>query len=239
VLGHTDKVCPKLFELEHDDGTRGWGDTIRPLIKRVGTAATNKYLQDPIPSRPQGASGSNTRSHADFSNDIPHATSSPAAGNLDGRIIAVQKEISAIKSGILSAQKQALTKAGRIQTGAASSHTPSVSSVLPSLLENNTEQPRPVVLGLLAERHNNAQGESLICLEAAEHVDAGADLKKRKRAKATSSIQVTETLTSGVEGFVGPSLGDGMDIVISVHDNPMYDESDVTAGPEVQACREL
>jgi hypothetical protein len=30
-----------------------------------------------------------------------------------------------------------------------------------------------------------------------------------------------------------------MDIVISVHDNPMNDVSDVTAGPEVQACREL
>jgi hypothetical protein len=114
-----------------------------------------------------------------------------------------------------------------------------VSPVLPSLLENNTEQPRPVVLGLLAERQNHAQGESLICLEAAEHIDAGAELKKRKRAKAVTSNQEAETLTSGVEGIVGPSLGDGMDIVIYVHDNPMYDVSDVTAGPEVQACREL
>jgi hypothetical protein len=114
-----------------------------------------------------------------------------------------------------------------------------VSPVLPSLLENNTEQLRPVVLGLLAERQNYAQGESLICLEAAEHIDAGAELKKRKRAKAVTSNQEAETLTSGVEGIVGPSLGDGMDIVIYVHDNPMYDVSDVTAGPEVQACREL
>jgi hypothetical protein len=30
-----------------------------------------------------------------------------------------------------------------------------------------------------------------------------------------------------------------MDNVNSIHDNPMYDEFDVTAGPEVQACREL
>jgi 14-3-3 protein epsilon len=25
MLGHTDKSCPKLFDMEIDDGTRGWG----------------------------------------------------------------------------------------------------------------------------------------------------------------------------------------------------------------------
>jgi hypothetical protein len=37
--------------------------------------------------------------------DATHTTSTPTVGNFDGRIIAVQREISAIKSGILSAQK--------------------------------------------------------------------------------------------------------------------------------------
>jgi 14-3-3 protein epsilon len=47
LLGHTDKNCPKLFDMEHDDGVRGWGENLRPLIKRMGTPATNKYLKYP------------------------------------------------------------------------------------------------------------------------------------------------------------------------------------------------
>jgi 14-3-3 protein epsilon len=58
LLGHTDKNCPKLFDMEHDDGVRGWGENLRPLVKRMGTSATNKYLKDPIPSRPQPATAS-------------------------------------------------------------------------------------------------------------------------------------------------------------------------------------
>jgi hypothetical protein len=42
LLGHTDKNCPKLFDMDHDDGTRGWGENLRPLITRIGTSATNK-----------------------------------------------------------------------------------------------------------------------------------------------------------------------------------------------------
>jgi hypothetical protein len=44
--------------MEHDDGVRGWGENLRPLVKRMGTLATNKYLKDPIPSRPQPATAS-------------------------------------------------------------------------------------------------------------------------------------------------------------------------------------
>jgi 14-3-3 protein epsilon len=34
LLGHTDKNCPKLFDMDHDDGTRGWGK-IFALLSRV------------------------------------------------------------------------------------------------------------------------------------------------------------------------------------------------------------
>jgi 14-3-3 protein epsilon len=30
LLGHTDKNCPKLFNMELGDGVRGWGENLRP-----------------------------------------------------------------------------------------------------------------------------------------------------------------------------------------------------------------
>jgi hypothetical protein len=151
----------------------------------------------------------------------------------------VRKEISAIKSGILSAQNQAWIKFGRNINGAGPSNTPILPAASPPLLVGNKIQTRPVVLGLLAETPNQPQGDTLLCLEAAENDDLGTDLKKRKRAKAAGVIQEAENVSVGVEGIVGHSLGIGMDNVISIHDNHMYDVSDVTAGPKVQACREL
>jgi len=54
LIGHTDKVCLELFELEADDGVRNWGADLKPVTQRIGTAATNRWLQDPIPaSMPQ------------------------------------------------------------------------------------------------------------------------------------------------------------------------------------------
>ena len=47
LLGHTDKSCPRLFEMEEDDGVRGWGEFFRPIDRRMGTATTNVWLQDP------------------------------------------------------------------------------------------------------------------------------------------------------------------------------------------------
>jgi hypothetical protein len=46
-------------------------------------------------------------------------------------------------------------------------------------------------------------------------------------------------MKNGVDGIVGPSLGIGVDNVINNHHHPMYDVAIVTAGPDVQACREL
>jgi hypothetical protein len=131
--------------------------------------------------------GLETRFQAESPRDTSHNSPPPVAGNFDGRIIAVQKEISAIKSGLLNAQKHALSKSGKSQIGAASSHIPLMISDSPPLLESNRTQHRPVVLGLLAEGHNQVQGDDLLCLESAEVDDTGADLKKRKRAKAAAS----------------------------------------------------
>ena len=50
LIGHTDKVCPELFELEYDDGVRNWGAYLKLVSQKIGMAATNRWLQDPIPS---------------------------------------------------------------------------------------------------------------------------------------------------------------------------------------------
>jgi hypothetical protein len=183
VLGHMDKDCTKLFDMEQDDGVREWGDNIRPLIKRMGTAATNKYLQDPIPSRSQFVTGSGSGTQGVSSHDTTNSHPTPAASNLDGRLVAVQREISAIKSGILTAQKQALAKSGRNLFGVGPSHIPLVSTDSSSLAVSNMSQSQPVVMGLLAEPTIQPQGDNILCLEAAESVEVGVDLKKKKASK--------------------------------------------------------
>jgi 14-3-3 protein epsilon len=246
LLGHTDKNCPKLFDMDHDDGTRGWGESIRPLSSRQGTSATNKYIQDPIPSRPYAMSVNATGTGAAPAPNSQPNDSAPISGNLDGRIVAVQKEISAIKSGILIAQKQALVKAGKVSHEASSSHVAMLPAATPTPLAYTSDQQRPVVLGLLAEAPNKGQGADLLCSEDAETEDNGAELKKRKRAKAVKSQTAEDTICSGSVGLAidVTRQGNGIDEVMFI-ENPMYDANNVMldvnnvmAGPDDQACRE-
>jgi 14-3-3 protein epsilon len=246
VLGHTDKNCPKLFDLEYDDGTREWGENLRPLANRIGTAATNKYLKDPIPSSPQVSSqmGASHQFAAAAAHNTTHTPAAPVVGNLDGRIIAVQREISAIKSGILSAQKQAMVKSGKNLNIASASNNLMVLSATPSSVVDFNFQNQPVVQGLLAETPPSTLGEDNSGLKNTDLDDEGVELKKRKRAKATSGDKAADNMNIGAEGLdtICTSLGMGMNDVLSFHDNPMYDvteATDVTAGPDDQACREL
>jgi len=41
LLGHTEKVCPDLFELDSDDDVRNWGTNLKSVSHRVGTTTTN------------------------------------------------------------------------------------------------------------------------------------------------------------------------------------------------------
>jgi len=41
LIGHTDKVCPELFELDADDSVLNWGDDLKLVSQRIGTAATD------------------------------------------------------------------------------------------------------------------------------------------------------------------------------------------------------
>jgi 14-3-3 protein epsilon len=246
VLGHTDKNCPKRFDMDQDDGVRGWGENLRPLPTRIGTSATNKYLKDPIPSRPQNMSAAGTGSSFATAPSFPPPESTPNSVNLDGRIVAVQREISAIKSGILDAQKQAMVKAGKSTYAASSSQNLMLPTATPLLTVGDVPRHRPIVLGLLAEPNTHVHGADTFDSEAAETDEIGADLKKRKRAKAVETSKDAETICSGAVGLAidVTRQGNGTDDVMFI-DNPVYDANNVmldtnnvTAGPGDQACRE-
>jgi hypothetical protein len=239
LLGHTDKNCPKLFDMDHDDGTRGWSESIRPLTSHQGTSATNKYIKDPIPSRPHAMSANSTGTQAAPVPNFHQGDSTPISGNLDGRIVAVQKEISAIKSGILIAQKHAMVKAGKLSNEASSSLAAMLPSATPQQAVSTTDQQHSAAFGLLPEAPTKGEGTDLLCLEFAEGDDSGVELKKRKRAKAVKDQHSEITMCSGVVGLetVVTRQGNGTDDVMFI-DNPMYDANNVTAGPDDQACRE-
>jgi hypothetical protein len=49
ILRHTDKACPKLFDMESDDGSLYiWGGNLHHFVRRMGAVASNKWMQDPI-----------------------------------------------------------------------------------------------------------------------------------------------------------------------------------------------
>jgi hypothetical protein len=96
-LGHTDKMCSRRFDMEEDDGSRGWGEWLRPVIRCMGSASTNIWLQDPIPSRVQ----QDQQVPAAGFNGLHMGTlNSTSSGKtyLEGRISVVHNEINDIKS---------------------------------------------------------------------------------------------------------------------------------------------
>jgi len=44
VLGHRDKTCAKLFEVEEDDGFREWSNDLKPESCKRGVNTVNSWL---------------------------------------------------------------------------------------------------------------------------------------------------------------------------------------------------
>jgi hypothetical protein len=240
LLGHTDKVCPQLFELDSDDGVRAWGMDLRPSVLRVGTAATNRWLQDPIPNA------------VPHTNDMPggaqhvvnnnYAEGSSSLSNLGGRLEAVHNEISAIKQGILVAQTQAQVKNGKATVAVHLNHSFPASSV------NVTADARhQLVLGLPAAPLQITDAEHVSNAADIEADDIRSELKKRKRMLAEclqSGVPQNDNdfsfAADGVNGdnHLGESVSGGNDDVMTVCENPLYENLDVSAGSDAQACRD-
>lgn len=44
IIGHIEQHCPKLFDLEQDDGSRGWGPELRVEARRSGGTGGSRWL---------------------------------------------------------------------------------------------------------------------------------------------------------------------------------------------------
>jgi len=223
LIGHTDKVCSDLFELEADDGVRNWGADLKPVTQRIGTAAANRWLQDPIPaSMPQ---------HNSHNGAAPVGRDKASEGvgnsvNFNDRMLAFQSQLTAMKQDVIAAQNSMLIKKGNAAISVCNVHLlpssskgTSASSLLPG---------RPLVLGLPAvpfssDSNNEAPDES------------GSDLKKRKRMLALQNEKIFAAEGDVGNFVIGPNVSHGGDIDMHVFDDPLGDEQIVTAGPDAQA----
>ena len=101
VLGHTNKVCLDLFKQDSDDGVRNWGPYLKPVSQRIGTAATNIWLQDPIPPTVPRQHQAEPAVHAG------RTTGAKGTGNLtnfNDRMTVFQTQLTAMKQDVLASQ---------------------------------------------------------------------------------------------------------------------------------------
>lgn len=199
MLGHTDKVCPDLFELEADEGVRNWGLDLKPAATRFGSAATNKWLQDPIPSDVPRQTASVTMPSAgrnSYTSGAAHAVA------FNDRMLAVDNQISALKDDLLASQT--LAKAKYDAGTNPNCHVQFLHSVSTGTSASNLIAGRPLVLGLPAVPFPTADSE--------ESQDAtGSELKKRKRMLALQNGEATSFVADGVEGnfVIGSNVSHG------------------------------
>lgn len=190
LLGHTDKVCPELFELEADDNVRNWGADLKPVTNRIGTGATNRQLQDPIPAtvpRQTNAAGGTAADRNTSNGD------NVIVPSFNDCMLAMQSQITAIKHDVLAAQIAAKEKHGagvnspcQVHLLSSSSTGNSTSNLLPS---------RPLVLGLPAApfRHDNI---------ADSQEQIGSELEKKERVLPLQNCVTTPLAADGGEGNV-------------------------------------
>jgi hypothetical protein len=93
-------VCPELFELKADDGVRNWGAYLKPTLQRIGTAVTNRWIQDPIPV----VVPRHTNVAAAASVGRNATVEGVLVPSFNDRMVAVQNQITAIKHDGLAAQ---------------------------------------------------------------------------------------------------------------------------------------
>ena len=168
-------MCHDLFVLDSDDGVREWGVELWPVVRRVGTTSTNRWLQDPIPYIVSRTDNTFRGTHVGTSNNA--ADGNVNLSNLGGRLNVVHNEINYIKHGIMVAQNNLLAKNGKaISVVHLNSALPS-SSVSASATVLNISKPV-------------ARAENVSALNESE--DIRSELKKRKRMLA-----VAECLQSG------------------------------------------
>jgi hypothetical protein len=199
LLGHSDKVCPDLFELEADDGVRNWGPDLKPVASRIGSAANNKWLKDPIPSvvprqtpqAPMPAAGRNF-----------HPGGAASAVTFNDRMLAVDSQIAALKNDLLAAQNLAKVKHVASDNRTCQVHLlPSVSA---GLSASTLITGCPVVLGLPAAPFTSEESED-------DQDVTGSELKKRTRMMTLQNGAITSFAADGDGGtfVIGSNVSQG------------------------------
>jgi hypothetical protein len=217
AIGHTDKKCSKLFEMEDDDGQREWGNDLKPEPHRGG-AATNRWLRESKVVLQNKATIINggSENHGENSN-----SDTVMEANNDG-VNANNEE----NGAIISVGRQSHYEALIIQG------------------PNNIPRsmPRSRIVGLL-----NGPAQLNSTEEQIEHNDTddtGGDLKKRKRILSGASSNNDSRVLSLEDGGDIVMLdklannSSGRADVLNVKNNPLYDVSFLSAGHGNQACRE-
>ena len=196
MLGHTDKVCPELFELNSDDGVRNWGVFLKLVPQRIGTAATNRWLQDPIPTT-MPSNNQHPESVPAGHNNNPGGTMH--LPNLNERMLVVQSQITSIKHGMLAVQTAAQAKQAAGASSSCQIHLLPSSSTATSA--SNLLQRLQLVLGLPAASFPSTNNEGI-------YDENGLELKKRKRMLA---LQNGESLADGDMGndVIGTNVSQG------------------------------
>jgi len=151
------------------------------MVRRVDTAATNKWLQDPIPDAPNasdvagGGQPSNT-----YSSNVALANLS----HLNGRLRAVHQEINSIKQGFIVAQNTVVTR-----NGASSSQTniSMLTSSSAGTCPQGISPHRPLVLGMPVVRLFITGVAHLAGDSETDNMDTCSEMRKRKRQLALTS----------------------------------------------------
>jgi hypothetical protein len=207
-----------------DWGVRNWGADLKPAAHRIGTAATNRWLQDPIPaSMSQQTQASNVASAGRTAATEGMGNSA----NFNDRMLTLQSQLTAMQQDVIAAQNAVLAKKGKGASSGPKFHMLASSSTGTSA--SNLLANRPLVLGLATAPFSSDSNDDILD-------ENGSDLKKRKRMFA---LQTEETFAAegAVGNFViGSNVSHGGDIDMNVIAGPLGDEQVVTAGPDDQAC---
>jgi len=189
------------------------------------SVATNRWLQDPIPpSMPR---------HTHVPTDVPIGRTAQDGGtavpSFNDRMLVVQTQITAIKHDVFVAQIAA--KAKQVSGANCSCQVHLLPSFSAGNSASNLLTGRSLVLGLPAGPFSNTNGEEF-------QDDIGSELQKSKRVLGLQNGATTSFAVDGDEGtiVIGTNVSHGGDIEMNVISNPLFDEQDVMAGPDDQAC---
>lgn len=224
ILGHTDRACEVLYDQEHDDGKRGWSVNLKFEPRKMGTAATNKWLHDNVVGESSGAHKMPTSAvpiepAAKMNSNSPTAATSTMV-TLGGRVTALDKELDSIRSDMFVAHlfvNPLVICAGPSKAGGK------------KLMLSPASVVRPTVLALKAVPNADE--------------DESPDLRKWKRSvkqpaadSSVDTIMFNAIIDDSQE--VENVVNEYSRVQMSISDNPLYENDVLTAGPEHQARRE-